>query len=97
MYSYDGSFGSDYSISGGVTGQFDVLLGIGVEEEAPQNSLHSTIGTEHGRQQSVSTARESSTSYEYSISFDYSFSTSADPFTAGHASDIIVGGGVDLI
>ena len=36
----------------------------------------------------------SSTSYEYSASF----STSTDPFTAGHASDIIVvGGGVDLI
>ena len=59
--------------------------------------VHATVGGGGSKQQSVSTSRNSSTSYEYSITFDYEFSTSSDPFTAGHASDIIVGGGVDLV
>lgn len=34
--------------------------------------------------------------YNYNMKFDASFSTGADPFYAGHPSDVIVGGGVDL-
>lgn len=31
------------------------------------------------------------------MSFNYAFSTSDDPAIAGHPSDVIVGGGVDLM
>jgi hypothetical protein len=41
--------------------------------------------------------RLSSSHYKYSLTFDYEFSTSKDPFIAGHPSDMIVGGGVDMI
>ena len=97
MYSFDGSFGAEFSASGGISGSFKSIIGIGVAGEVPQSSLHGTYSQGSGKEQSVSLSRDSSTSYEYSISFDYSFATSTDPFTAGHASDIIVGGGVDLI
>jgi hypothetical protein len=62
---------------------YSVVVAVGV---------HATAGGGGSKQQSVSTSRDSSTSYEYSITFDYEFSTSSDLFTAGHASDIIVGG-----
>jgi hypothetical protein len=98
MYSYDGSFGFDWSLSGGVSGStkaYAGLLGVGIV--TPTFGVHATVGGGQSKQQSVSTSRDTSTSYEYSITFDYEFSTSSDPFTAGHASDIIVGGGVDLV
>ena len=44
----------------------------------------------------VESARKSSTEYEYTVSFEYDISTSEDPFIAGHPSDVIVGGGIDL-
>ena len=45
----------------------------------------------------VETSRTSSTHYQYSFEFTSTFSTSQSPDDAGHASDIIVGGGVDLV
>jgi hypothetical protein len=45
----------------------------------------------------VATDRVSSTHYEYTFTFTYDFSTSADPNLAGHPSDVIIGGGLDLI
>ena len=97
MHSYDGSFSFDWSVTGGVSGASKTMIGLGAGVVTPMFSAHATVGGGGGKSQSVSTSRSSSTSYQYSVSFDYSFSTSTDPFTAGHASDIIVGGGVDLI
>jgi hypothetical protein len=97
MHSYDGSFGLDWSLTGGVSGRSETMIGLGVGIVTPLAGAHATVGGGGGKSQSVSTSRSSSMSYDYSVSFDYSFSTSTDPFTAGHASDIIVGGGVDLI
>ena len=45
----------------------------------------------------VSVSRLSETHYSYSFQFSYDFSTSSDPFIAGHPSDVIVGGGIDII
>ena len=45
----------------------------------------------------VSATRASESSYLYSFTFNYDFSTSSDPYIAGHPSDVIIGGGVDLI
>jgi hypothetical protein len=39
----------------------------------------------------------SSSGHDFSLSFEYDISTSTDPNLAGHASDIIIGGGIDLI
>ena len=41
--------------------------------------------------------RLSSSEYGYSITFAYDISTSENPNIAGHASDVIVGGGIDII
>lgn len=45
----------------------------------------------------VTAARTSSKYFDYDFTFTSTFSTSADPFIAGHASDIIVGGGMDIV
>jgi hypothetical protein len=45
----------------------------------------------------VQTDRISSSHYEYTFTFAYDFSTSSDPNLAGHPSDVIIGGGLDLI
>ena len=43
-----------------------------------------------------STAYGSTSKHDYSFTFDFDFSTSSDPNIAGHPSDIIVGGGIDI-
>ena len=45
----------------------------------------------------VTVTRTSETHYAYSFKFSYDFSTSDGAFTAGHPSDVIVGGGIDVI
>ena len=40
--------------------------------------------------------RASSLSYEYAFTFSTEIATSTDPLIAGHPSDVIIGGGVDL-
>ena len=97
MYAYDGQLGSNIATSAGISGQFNSIVGFGVQAESPVAGLHADISTESNKGHSISSSKGSDTSYDYSISFDYAISTSSDPFTAGHASDIIVGGGVDLI
>ena len=97
MHAYDGSLSSHSSYSGGLNGNTKMFFGLGAGTILEGFSAHGTVNNGGGKKQSVSTSRDSSTSYQYSISFDYTFSTSMDPFTAGHASDIIVGGGVDLV
>ena len=45
----------------------------------------------------VTVSRTSDTHYSYAFTFKYEFSTSDDPYVAGHPSDVIVGGGIDVI
>ena len=45
----------------------------------------------------VTTTRTSNKNFDYHFTFTSTFSTSTDAFIAGHASDIIVGGGMDII
>lgn len=45
----------------------------------------------------ITATRISETHYSYAFKFSYDFSTSDDPYIAGHPSDIIVGGGIDVI
>ena len=55
------------------------------------------LSLHYGHHFTVSASRASNSHYEYSFNFEYDFSTSSDPFIAGSASDVIVGGGVDLV
>lgn len=52
--------------------------------------------TTHGTTK-ITTAKSSDTHYDFSFTFDYSFSTSTDPNIAGQPSDVIIGGGLDII
>ena len=55
------------------------------------------MAAHYGHHFTVSASRASNSHYEYSFNFEYDFSTSSDPFIAGSASDVIIGGGVDLV
>jgi hypothetical protein len=68
--------------------------------ELPVNTVqHEYAGGGNSRHQiqDVSSSRESRSHYTVSFSFSSDISTSSDPNTAGHASDVIVGGGMDLM
>lgn len=71
-------------------------LGVGVGENAAQEDgsigVKDSLGTPD-----VSVTRTSETHYSYTFQFSYDFSTSDGPFSAGHPSDVIVGGGIDVI
>jgi len=60
-------------------------------------SVDDSLQINNGHHFTTSSHRLSHTAYEYSFYFEYDFSTSTDPNIAGHPSDVIVGGGVDLI
>jgi len=55
----------------------------------------------HGKQESamnlVSAERSSDSHYDFAFEFTYEFSTSTNPRTAGMPSDVIIGGGMDVI
>jgi len=70
-------------------------LGFGVMTTALKVNVGANANYGHHFQ--VSSTRASSSHYEYSFFFEYDFSTSQDPYIAGHPSDVIIGGGVDLI
>ena len=63
-----------------------------------KNSFYITAGlTSSFQGPKVSATRSSDATYDYSFNFAYDFSTSSDPYIAGHPSDIIIGGGADII
>ena len=70
-------------------------LGFGTMETAL--NVDAGVTVHYGHHFAASASRTSSSEYEYSFYFEYDFSTSSDPNIAGHPSDVIVGGGVDLI
>jgi hypothetical protein len=71
--------------------------GVGAGADVEQDMLDIEVEVLAKTNLAVSTDRVSSTHYEYSFTFTYDFSTSADPNLAGHPSDVIIGGGLDLI
>ena len=102
--SIEGGHTHDYSSSSSSdsSGSFQFKLedvvaafGFGVDTTATAVNHGTDQSSSHSFQ--VSSARSSSSSYEYSFYFEYDFSTSTNPHLAGHPSDVIVGGGVDLI
>ena len=87
---FDNQVGIDFQIS-----LVEAPLGFGEVDKG--FSYHFTGGGKSEYDRNIKTTRVSNTHYEYSISFSYDISTSTDPNLAGHASDVIIGGGADLI
>jgi hypothetical protein len=70
-------------------------LGFGVMSTGSKTNVGANV--HYGHHFEVSSTRASTSHYEYSFYFEYDFSTSQDPNIAGHPSDVIIGGGVDII
>ena len=95
---YDSTIDFDASASIGFktqTEQTVAPLGIGMQFNMVGLDVGASV--QYGHHFSVSASRASDSHYEYSFNFEYDFSTSSDPFIAGAASDVIIGGGVDLV
>ena len=70
-------------------------LGLGTAQTAQKSDGQTLFA--YAQPYTVRAMRASNTHYEYKFTFDYDFSTSKEPHLAGHPSDVIVGGGVDMI
>lgn len=69
-------------------------LGIGTAEDLLEFSFG--VGVELNTEFEYKTSWTTNTGYSLALTFSSEFSTSDDGYTAGHPSDVIVGGGVDL-
>jgi hypothetical protein len=76
---------------------FTTTVSIEGMQTLEQGNLMTSFASSTAFGPTVSSSRKSSSHFEYSFNFGYDFSTSVDPFIAGHASDVIIGGGVDII
>jgi hypothetical protein len=83
MYTYHKEESSDVNLQSGIDYAF-----LGFKQ---------SDGTTNGVMHSFQAERVSHTEYAYTFNFQSTVSTSIDPNIAGHASDIIIGGGVDLV
>lgn len=91
------SLGSGIGASVGFQLTMGTWFGLGGGAAINQDLLDISLETKALANLAMSTERVSSTHYEYTFTFEYDFSTSADPNLAGHPSDVIIGGGLDLI
>ena len=75
--------------------EMEAPLGLGIAETGTDDKDTEDLGTTNTQKMTFS--RGSETHYSVSINFTYDISTSQDPRVAGHLSDVIVGGGIDLV
>ena len=97
-HTYDDTYDKELSVGMGISAESEAMvapLGLGVETNLATFETGVTFGL--GEHFSTSASRGSDSHYQYSFNFEYDFSTSSDPFIAGAASDVIIGGGVDLV
>jgi hypothetical protein len=97
-HTYESNIDLDVTASAGFQTQTTALVapfGIGAATEMV--GVDAGTAGHYGHHFTVSASRASNSHYEYSFNFEYDFSTSSDPFIAGSASDVIIGGGVDLV
>jgi len=98
MFTYDDSTDTVLHSEVGVSLATDIEAApLGLGPAFSSISLEDALQINNGHHFTTSSNRLSHTAYEYSFSFEYDFSTSTDPNIAGHPSDVIIGGGVDLI
>lgn len=97
MQTFDGAASFELSGGAGVEAEADAGVAFGGFFATTVLSVSAGFGGRTMDVGSISTSRASDSHYQYSMSFSYDISTSTDPNIAGHASDVIIGGGVDLI
>ena len=93
--SHNAGIKSDLSFYSGVTDES--CIGIGVAECVNKLKLKAKYKNTLNFAATVTASESTSTEYLYTINFATTFSTSTDPTIAGHPSDVIVGGGTDLV
>ena len=93
MYAFDHGQSWDFNLGAGIYN--DQTIPITGTKLTEVESILIGGGADIGS--TLTATRESSTHYQYSFEFTSSFSTSQSPDDAGHGSDMIIGGGVDLI
>ena len=86
----DGDIGANEQIEQSEAPAGFGIIETGADEEDVESANHQ--GT-----QTIKYSRGSESHYSVNISFSYDIATSQDPRIAGHLSDVIVGGGIDLI
>lgn len=96
MFSFDATQEYEGSVSLGIAGVFGKCVGVGVSVCYTNSELDVSAISSASTIHAASVERSSEVSYDYAMSFSYDISTSADPMKAGHPSDVIIGGGVDL-
>ena len=97
-HTYESNIDSDDSLSAGAKFETKTLIApLGFGADVPLFGVDVGAKVHSGHHFTVSASRASNSHYEYSFNFEYDFSTSSDPFIAGSASDVIIGGGVDLV
>lgn len=73
----------------------------GYEHADPITNIKAKAGISGGYQYTKSkimnSEKSAKSNYEYSFTFSYDLSTSTDPAIAGHASDLIMGGGLNIV
>lgn len=97
MHTWNRQESFDTDGAAGFTTDIDIGAGIGAVVSHNSFDYSVKIGGGHSKISEFSSVVASSTHHDVSFTFTYDFSTSDDPNIAGHPSDIIVGGGVDLI
>ena len=97
MYAFDAEDSFHVSVNAGADLEWDVGVGLGVFKSDKVFGFLLDVGIDKGISHSVHVEKSSHTSYAYSFSFSSAISTSVDPTVAGHASDLIVGGGASLV
>jgi len=99
----DGAYTYSSDISGSLTAglgvEFDSSLCVGLGAAVCSTLLSTKISAEISASagHSVEASRSSHTAYAYSFGFTSAISTSGDPNLAGHPSDIIIGGGINIV
>lgn len=83
MYTYHSGDSSSQEYNAGVN---DQMSGVKKVQGLMTSAAHS-----------YDAQRVSHTEYAYTFNFQSTISTSKDPNVAGHASDVIIGGGIDLV
>ena len=88
-----GALAHEAGLSNGLT----TFAGIGVGVIDDVFAIQGGMDFNDQTSRTVSFSQASNQHYDVSLSFSFDISTSTDPNLAGHASDIIIGGGVVLI
>ena len=97
-HTYESNIDLDVTGGAGFKAETKALIApLGFGADLPLFGVDVGAKGHYGHHFTVSASRASNSHYEYSFNFEYDFSTSSDPFIAGSASDVIIGGGVDLV